>query len=135
MQKPGTIPEADITDVLAARPPFMGPLILEYPSAAGTLRITADIYGRDDTVEFVLLFDETPDRPICNSADIAIAAILKSLPKTDKSFWAYEDRSVLPHTNTAVYFFRIGVNGKTISRTAAGQLPSNYLYTLINKTP
>lgn len=81
------------------------------------------------------MFDDQPGRPISKQPDLSASTLLKALPEArlDQAFWAYEDRTVDPELNALVYFFRIKVADRKLSRTAAGQLPSKYLTRLLRK--
>lgn len=135
MQIPGTIPESDIMNVLDGQPEFFGPLEVDFTPTNGNspLRIRSELYGKNDTVEFVYLFDETPDRPIVSNLDLAVFSLCKSQPilKLERAFWCYENRSVSPNLNSLVYFFKISISRTKLSRAAAGQLPRKYLELLL----
>lgn len=137
MQKPGTIPDDDILDVLNAKPAYIGPLKAGFQLNDGTppLMVQAELYGRGEAVEFVYMFDDQPGRPILKQASLAAGVLLKALPEAhlDRAFWAYEDRRADPALNSLIYFFKIKVSGGELTRTAAGQLPLKYLALLLGK--
>lgn len=136
-QEPGTIPDAPITDALNRNLPFLGLLKAGYqPNAGGPAHLVqAELYGAGGKVEFVLVFDDQPGRPIAGKVDLSIVTLIKAKPelRLEQAFWAYEDRSSNIEVNTLVYFFGIKVAGTQLSRTPAGQLPRKYLYLLLGK--